>query len=60
MELTNYEIKVINMLFDSIFTIDYETMFDKLIISPLKGFMEATKFRKVDPRKQVVFDIFEL
>ena len=46
--------------FDSIFTIDYETMFDKLIISPLKGFMEATKFRKVDPRKQVVFDIFEL
>ena len=46
--------------FDSIFKVDYEVMFDKLIISPLKAFMEATKFRKVDPRKQVVFDIFDL
>lgn len=46
--------------FDEIFKVDYEVMFDKLIISPLKGFMEATKFRSVDPRKQVVFDIFDL
>lgn len=46
--------------FDSIFKVDYDVMFDKLILSPLKGFLEATKFRKVDPRKQVLFDIFDL
>ena len=37
-----------------------DVMFDKMIMSPLKGFLEATKFKKVDPRKQVVFDIFNL
>ena len=46
--------------FDSIFKVDYDVMFDKLVLSPLKNFLEATKFRKVDPRKQVVFDIFDL
>lgn len=46
--------------FDKIFKVDYDVMFDKLILSPLKGFMEATKFREVDPRKQVLCDIFEL
>lgn len=46
--------------FDSIFKVDYDVMFDKMIMSPLKGFLEATKFKKVDPRKQVVFDIFDL
>ena len=46
--------------FDNIFKVDYDVMFDKLVLSPLKGFLEATKFKKVDPRKQVVFDIFDL
>lgn len=46
--------------FDKIFQVDYDVMFDKLILSPLKGFLEATKFRKIDPRKQVVFDLFDL
>lgn len=46
--------------FDSIFKVDYDVMFDKMVLSPLKGFLEATKFKKVDPRKQVVFDIFSL
>ena len=46
--------------FDSIFKVDYDVMFDKMVLSPLKGFLEATKFKKVDPRKQVVFDIFDL
>ena len=46
--------------FDSIFKVDYDVMFDKMIMSPLKGFLEATKFKKIDPRKQVVFDIFDL
>ncbi len=46
--------------FDSLFKVDYDVMFDKMIMSPLKGFLEATKFKKVDPRKQVVFDIFSL
>ena len=46
--------------FNKIFEIDYEVMFDKLVTSSLKGFMTATKFSKVDPSKQVEFDIFEL
>lgn len=46
--------------FDNIFKVDYDVMFDKMVLSPLKGFLEATKFKKVDPRKQVVFDIFDL
>ena len=46
--------------FDEIFKIDYDVMFDKLILSPLKNFFEATHFKKVDPRKQVLFDIFAL
>lgn len=46
--------------FDSIFKVDYDVMFDKLVLSPLKAFLEATKFKKVDPRKQVVFNIFDL
>ena len=46
--------------FDNIFKVDYDVMFDKMVLSPLKGFLEATRFKKVDPRKQVVFDIFDL
>lgn len=46
--------------FDEIFKVDYDVMFDKLITSPLKGFLEATKFKEVNPMKQVVFDIFDL
>jgi DNA polymerase elongation subunit (family B) len=46
--------------FDEIFKVDYDVMFDKMVISPLKGFLEATKFKQVDPRKQVLFDIFDL
>jgi len=46
--------------FDKIFEIDYEVMFEKLITGSLKGFFSATKFSKVDPSKQVAFDIFEL
>ena len=46
--------------FDELFKVDYDVMFDKMVMSPLKGFLEATKFKKVDPRKQVVFDIFSL
>lgn len=46
--------------FDEIFKVDYDVMFEKMIMSPLKGFLVATNFKKVDPRKQVVFDIFSL
>jgi hypothetical protein len=46
--------------FNQIFKVDYDVMFDKLVLSPLKGFLAATKFKKVDPRKQVVFDVFDL
>lgn len=46
--------------FNDIFKVDYDVMFDKLVTSPLKGFLEATKFKEVNPQKQVVFDIFDL
>jgi len=46
--------------FDSVFQVDYDVMFDKLVLSPLKSFLKATKFKQADPRKQVVFDVFEL
>lgn len=46
--------------FDKLFEVDYDVMFDKLIIAPLKGFLLATKFTSVDPKKQVVEDIFSL
>ena len=46
--------------FDEIFKVDYDVMFEKMVRSALKGFLEATKFKDVDPRKQVVFDIFSL
>lgn len=46
--------------FDSIFEIDYEVMFEKLITGSLKGFFTASKFSKVDPSKQVEFDVFDL
>lgn len=46
--------------FDKVFKVDYDVMFDKLVLSPLKGFLEATKFKRVDPRKQVLFDVFDL
>ena len=46
--------------FNGLFEIDYETMFDKLVIGSLKGFFDATKFSKIDPSKQVEFDVFSL
>lgn len=46
--------------FNEIFKVDYDVMFKKLVIQPLKGFFEATRFVEVDPRKQVAFDVFEL
>lgn len=46
--------------FNKIFEIDYEVMFDKLVTSSLKGFMTATKFSKVDPTKQIEYDVLSL
>jgi hypothetical protein len=46
--------------FNDIFEIDYKTMFDKIILDPLKRFREACKFTDFNPDKQVQFDIFEL
>ena len=46
--------------FNQIFHVDYDVMFDKLITSALKGFYEATRFSKMDPRKPILFDIFSL
>lgn len=46
--------------FESIFEVDYEVMFDKLISGALKGFFTATKFSKIDPSKQIAFDVFDL
>lgn len=46
--------------FDSIFEVDYKTMFEKIILDPLKRFREACKFQNFNPDKQVQFDIFDL
>lgn len=46
--------------FDKIFQIDYDVMFDKIVLDQLKRFREACKFDDVDPKKQVVQDIFDL
>src|SRR5574344_131861 len=46
--------------FDSIFKVDYPKMFDKVLLSSLKSFLNATKFHEADPRKQVSFDISNL
>ena len=46
--------------FDQIFHVDYDVMFDKLILSALKGFIEATRFKMPNPAKPILFDIFQL
>ena len=46
--------------FDSIFKVDYPTMFNKLIIKQLLRYREAAGFKDFDPKKQVLQDIFEL
>ena len=46
--------------FREIFTLDQDTMFDKVILSPLKGYMNATKFRNSDPRKQPLGEIDDI
>ena len=46
--------------FDDYFEVDYAKMFDKLILSPLKGYLEATHFNNVDPRERAVFDVNDL
>lgn len=43
--------------FREIFEVDYQTMFDKTVISPLKGFMEACHFDYDDPSKPTFGDI---
>lgn len=44
--------------FNEIFQVDYTTMFDKCVISPLKNFMVAAKFSAINPSQQLLFDIF--
>jgi len=46
--------------FNGIFEVDYSTMFDKIILDQLKRFREACHFEDIDPRKQVMQDVFEL
>ena len=46
--------------FKNLFEIDYETMWDKLIISPLKKFIIATGFPECDPRQMNLMDVDDL
>jgi len=46
--------------FRKIFEVDYDTMFEKLIISTLKNFIVASKFKKYDPRNANMMDIDDL
>ena len=44
--------------FDSIFAVDYKTMFDKLVLDPLKSFRGASRFEDFSPSEAVAEDIF--
>ena len=46
--------------FSQLFNVDYKTMFNKIILDPLKRFREACHFEDTDPSKQAQFDIFSL
>ena len=46
--------------FDGIFSVDYQTMFEKVIKSPLKSFLEATKFTFKDPREKELCELDNL
>ena len=46
--------------FRKIFEVDYITMFDKLIKSPLKNFINATKFKIVDPNNANIMNLDDL
>ena len=46
--------------FDSIFEVDYQKMFNKIILDQIKRMREACGFGDVDPSKQVVQDVFAL
>ena len=43
--------------FDQVFKVDYSVMFEKCVLSPLKGYIEATRFQSSDPRNQQEYDI---
>ena len=46
--------------FRDIFKVDYDTMWDKLIISTLKKFFIATQFPVYDPREMNIMDVDDL
>lgn len=46
--------------FRNVFSVDYNVMFNKLILSPLKNYLVATGFSDVDPRIQLADDISDL
>lgn len=46
--------------FDGLFEVDYKTMFDKVVISPLKKLIEIYNWSNRHPDDEVVTDIFQL
>lgn len=46
--------------FNKLFKVDYTTMFNKIILDPLKRFREACRFSNFDPSNQMVEDIFAM
>jgi hypothetical protein len=46
--------------FRSIFEVDYETMWEKLIESPLKNFLVATRWRAFSPQNANIMDVNDL
>lgn len=46
--------------FEGIFEIDYDTMWDKLIIGTLKKFVLATEFPSFDPRQMNMMEVDDL
>ena len=46
--------------FQELFEVDYQVMFEKTVMKPLKTFMEIYQWNKFNPSCQVEFDIFDL
>jgi DNA polymerase elongation subunit (family B) len=46
--------------FNDLFVIDYELMFEKIVLSPLKRFETNHKWKAITPGKEVVTDVMDL
>ena len=46
--------------FRSLFEVDYDVMYEKMVLDPLKNLLVACRFRKMDPRNSNLMDVDDL